>query len=171
MLETAQELVDLQQLLDVSAQAAGLFLVETFEIPERTPSAGQLTAYLRGLVNVSVATVTKRCEPRVAPVTSLFVHGGFWIPTEAQSGRVLQLRANPAVSMTFAISNVSAIIAHGAAAIIDAAHPDFEAVDGLHNAAWWEPLRRERRAVYLRVDADRLFAWMGPEWPATDGST
>jgi hypothetical protein len=44
MRETEAELGELQRLLDDSARSAGPFLAETFQIPERTPRAGDLVA-------------------------------------------------------------------------------------------------------------------------------
>jgi hypothetical protein len=69
------------------------------------------------------------------------------------------------LSVTHSVTNMSAVIGHGTAAIIEADDADFDAVNALHTAAGWEPLRRQRRGVYVRIDPDRLFAWIGPEWP------
>ena len=165
MLETAEELERLQALLDESARHASPFLRETFEIPTRTPTATAIVEYLKAPIDLALATVTARGEPRVAPVTALFVHGRFWVPTEWNSVRIRHLTANPAVSVTHWVSGVSAFIAHGQALLLRPAERVFSEVDRLHRAAWWDLLRQEGRGVYIGVEAKRLYAWAGPRWP------
>ena len=165
MLETAAELERLQALLDESARRASPFLRQTFEIPARTPTAAAIVEYLKPPVDLALATVTDRGEPRVAPVTALFVHGRFWVPTERDSVRTRYVSANPAVSATHWVSGVSAFIAHGSALVLGPGEGVFGEVDNLHRAVWWEPLRNERRGVYIGIDARRFYAWAGPGWP------
>lgn len=165
MLETAQELERLQALLDESARRASAFLRETFDMPVRTPTASAIVEYLKPPVDLALATVTDRREPRVAPVTALFVHGQFWVPTERDSVRIRHVTANPAVSATHWVSGVSAFIAHGSALLLRPGEHAFNEVDDLHRAAWWEPLRHEERGVYIGLDAKRFYAWAGPGWP------
>jgi hypothetical protein len=62
--ETAAELERLQRLLDESAERAGPFLRSSFQIPERSLSAGQLAERLPGPLTVALATTTARGEPR-----------------------------------------------------------------------------------------------------------
>jgi hypothetical protein len=164
MLETSGELARLQSLIEESAQTAGPFLRETFEMPDRTPTAAAIVEYLQGVVDLAMATVTSRGEPRVAPVTALFVHGRFYVPTDRASTRVQQLKANPAISVTHWVSNACAFIVHGRAAILSIDHPHFAELDALHKALWWEPLRRQRRGLYVEIVPKRMFAWSGPDW-------
>jgi len=166
MLETAEELDRLQALLDESARHASPFLRETFEIPARTPTALAIVEYLKAPVDLALATVTSRGHPRVAPVTALFVHSRFWVPTDRASVRIRHLTANPAVSVTHWVSGVSAFIAHGQALLLGPGERVFSEVDSLHRAAWWESLRQVGRGAYIGIDAKRFYAWAGPGWPS-----
>ncbi|MGO9885012.1 MAG: pyridoxamine 5'-phosphate oxidase family protein, partial [Solirubrobacteraceae bacterium] len=83
MRETAGDLERLQALLDDSIAVASPFLRSSFEMPEHSLSAQQLAVHLQGSLTVALATVTRRDEPRVAPINALFFRGSFHVPTVA----------------------------------------------------------------------------------------
>ena len=98
MRETPADLERLQALLDRSIEGAGPFLRSSFEMPEHSLSAAQLAGHLQGSLTVALATTTARGEPRVAPISALFVGGEFCLPSVAQAARTRHLVARPAAS-------------------------------------------------------------------------
>ncbi|HEX5299677.1 MAG TPA: pyridoxamine 5'-phosphate oxidase family protein, partial [Streptosporangiaceae bacterium] len=77
MLETPEELDELQQLLDRSAAGAGSHL-RGIITDERRLSAAQLTGRLTGMRLLVAATVTADGRPLAGPVDGYFLHGTFW---------------------------------------------------------------------------------------------
>jgi hypothetical protein len=73
MRETAADLQRLQTLLDDSVERASTFLRSSFQMPEHSLSAAQLVAHLQGSLTIALGTVTARGEPRVAPISALFL--------------------------------------------------------------------------------------------------
>jgi Pyridoxamine 5'-phosphate oxidase len=160
MRETAADLERLQALLDESVERAGPFLRSSFEMPEHSLSAAQLAGHLQGSLTVALATTTARGEPRVAPIGALFVHGSFHVPSVAQAARSRHLAARPAASLTYFEGNDLAVIAHGRVTIVDTADPDFGEIDALQVQSGAEsPREWSGDAVYLRLEADRLFTY------------
>lgn len=156
MHETPEEMERLQALLDRSIERAGAFLRRSFEMPEHSLSAAQLTRYLQGIQNVAFATTTAKGEPRVAPIGSLFFRGHFYIPTVATAARTRMVTARPAVSLTHFVGDDLAIIAHGSATVVPADHPDFAAVEAMQRAASGQSVRDWGEGVYLRVEAETI---------------
>jgi len=160
--ETAEDMTQLQALLDQSIEQAGAFLRESFQMPDHSLSAAQLVTYLQGLPTVALATVTARSEPRVAPIGALFYRGNFYIPTVAAASRTKHILRNSAVSLTHYAShdNDLALIAHGQATIILSTHPDFAALEELHRSYnngksvsdWGE-------GVFLRITPHALYTY------------
>jgi Pyridoxamine 5'-phosphate oxidase len=160
MHETAADLERLQALLDDSIERAGPFLRSSFEMPGHSLSAAQLAGHLQGSLTVALATTTARGEPRVAPIGALFVRGAFHVPSVAQAARSRHLAARPAASLTYFEGNDLAVIAHGRATVVDTAHSDFAAIDALQvEAGAQSPREWSGDAVYLRLEADRLFTY------------
>jgi hypothetical protein len=158
--ESDADLARLRDLLDRSIEGAGPFLRSSFEMPEHSLSAAQLVAHLQGSLTVALATTTARGEPRVAPINALFVRAAFHVPTVAQAARTRHLAARPAASLTYFEGTHLAVVAHGHVAIIDTDDPAFAELDGVQVAAGDEsPTEWQGDAVYLRLDADRLFTY------------
>jgi hypothetical protein len=68
MQETPEDLHELQALIDRSMERAGAFLRSSFQMPDHCLPAAQLVCYQQGFQTVAFATVTKRGDPRVAPI-------------------------------------------------------------------------------------------------------
>ncbi|MGI8688092.1 MAG: pyridoxamine 5'-phosphate oxidase family protein [Thermomicrobiales bacterium] len=168
MHETPEDMERLQALLDRSIERAGAFLRSSFEMPERSLSAGQLVRYLQGNQTVAFATVTAKGEPRVAPIGSLFFRGRFYIPTVATAARTRMITARPAVSLTHFAGIDLAIIVHGNATTIPADHADFASLEAMQRAASGSSVQDWGEGVYLRVEADTLvtFARYPEQFPA-----
>jgi Pyridoxamine 5'-phosphate oxidase len=160
MRESPADIERLQALVDRSIEAAGPFLRNSFEMPQRSLSAQQLVDRLQGLRTVALATATAAGEPRVAPIGALFVRGAFHVPTVAQAARTRHLAARPAASLTYFEGTAMAVIAHGRVAIIDAGDPSFPELDGVQvECGGQSPTEWQGDAVFLRLDADRLFTY------------
>ncbi|MBA2277846.1 MAG: pyridoxamine 5'-phosphate oxidase family protein, partial [Chloroflexia bacterium] len=71
MHESPEDLSELQTLLDRSHERAGPHMRSIFT-PDRRISAAELADLLPGVQVLNLATVTRDCEPRVAPVDGLF---------------------------------------------------------------------------------------------------
>jgi Pyridoxamine 5'-phosphate oxidase len=160
MRESPADLERLQALVDASIDAAGPFLRNSFEMPERSLSAQRLVERLQGLLTVALATTTARGEPRVAPIGALFVRGAFHVPTVAQAARTRHLAARPAASLTCFEGTEMAVIAHGRVAIVDATDAAFAELDAVQvECGGQSPTEWQGDAVFLRLDAERLFTY------------
>lgn len=118
MLETADEIRELQQLLDRSADSAGSHL-RGIITDERGLSAEQLCARLQGMVLLVVATTTADGRPLCGPVDGYFVHGSFWFSSGRDSVRMRHLRRRPAVSATHLPGEHLAVTVHGRAELLE----------------------------------------------------
>ena len=160
MRETPAELQRLQTLLDDSVARASPFLRSSFQMPEHSLSATQLAAHLQDALTVALATVTARGEPRVAPISALFVHASFYVPTVAQSARAQHLARRPGASLTYFEGTDLAVIAHGGARIIDARHPDFADLDATQVACGNQSVHEwSGDGVYVKVVAASLHTY------------
>ena len=92
MLETPEELDDLQRLLDRSAAGAGDHL-RGIITDERRLSAVQLAGRLTGMRLLVAATVTADGRPLAGPVDGYFLHGTFWFSSGRNSVRMRHLAA------------------------------------------------------------------------------
>src|SRR5947207_5363140 len=100
MHETADDLAELQRVLDESYASAGKHLRSLF-VPDERSSAADLVARLTGVFLINLATVTARGEPLVAPVDGMFYRGRLWFSLPPGAVRARHLRARPQVSATY----------------------------------------------------------------------
>ena len=98
MLETSDEIDDLQALLDRShAKATGH--LRGIITDDRTLSAEQLVALLTGMKVLAVATVTSAGEPRISALDGHFLHGTWTFSTDGSAAKARHLERRPAVSV------------------------------------------------------------------------
>jgi uncharacterized pyridoxamine 5'-phosphate oxidase family protein len=117
--ETEEDLNALQRLLDESYGRAGSHLRSIWGSEARL-DAGEVSAELAGVQVLDLATVTRRGEPRVAPVDGLFFRGHLWFGSAESSARFRNIRANPAVSGAITRGlETFLVIVHGRAVEID----------------------------------------------------
>ncbi len=161
MRESPSDLTNLQNLLDSSIEQAGSFLRDSMELDSNSLTAKQVARRLEGLRTVSLASVTARGEPRVAPITAIFIAGHYVVPTVVDAARSRHLRRRPGVSLTEYSGNDMAITVHGQAAFVDSGHPDFPALDELYQSI----SRGERPSswggggpLHIRVVPDVMYA-------------
>lgn len=118
MLETVDEIRELQDLLDRSAASAGPHL-RGIITDERRLSAEKLCARLQGMVLLVVATTTADGRPLCGPVDGYFLHGSFWFSSGRDSVRMRHLRRRPAVSATHLPGEQLAVTVHGRAELLE----------------------------------------------------
>jgi Pyridoxamine 5'-phosphate oxidase len=122
MFETAEELVNLQRLLDHSMAGAGEHL-RGIITGERRLSAADLAGRLQGMRLLTVATVTADGRPLAGPVDGYFLHGTFWFSSGRNSVRMRHLAARPAVSATHLPGEELAVTVHGRAGLFELRDP------------------------------------------------
>jgi general stress protein 26 len=122
MLETPEELGNLQRLLDHSMAGAGEHL-RGIITGERRLSAADLAGRLPGMRLLTVATVTADGRPLAGPVDGYFLHGTFWFSSGRNSVRMRHLAARPAVSATHLPGEELAVTVHGRAELVELRDP------------------------------------------------
>jgi hypothetical protein len=122
MLETAEELGNLQRLLDRSMAGAGEHL-RGIITGERRLSAADLAGRLPGMRLLTVATVTADGRPLAGPVDGYFLHGTFWFSSGRNSVRMRHLAARPAVSATHLPGEERAVRVPGRAELLELRDP------------------------------------------------
>ena len=122
MLETPEELDNLQHLLDRSMAGAGEHL-RGIITGERRLSAADLAGRLEGMLLLTVATVTADGRPLAGPVDGYFLHGTFWFSSGRNSVRMRHLAARPAVSATHLPGEELAVTVHGRAELLELRDP------------------------------------------------
>jgi uncharacterized pyridoxamine 5'-phosphate oxidase family protein len=118
--ETADDLRELQGLLDESHTAAGEHMRSIFT-DERRLSATALAELLTGVCVLDLGTVTAKGEPRVAPVDGLFFRAKWHFGSSPSSARFRHIEARPAVSAAHTRGEELAVVVHGTARVIDVA--------------------------------------------------
>ena len=166
MLETPEELDNLQHLLDRSMAGAGEHLSGIIT-GERRLSAAQLAGRLQGMRLLTVATVTADGRPLAGPVDGYFLHGTFWFSSGRNSVRMRHLAARPAVSATHLPGEELAVTVHGrAGGLIDLRDP---AAAELRQAMldWYVPRQGPEfeswlnalDAVAARIEPEKMFTF------------
>jgi hypothetical protein len=159
MYETAEDLIALSDLLDRSHARAGAHLRSIFT-PERRIPAEELVALLPGVQVLNLATVSRACAPRVAPVDGLFYRGRFWFGTAAAAVRVTHLRERPQVSASHTRGEELAVIVHGTATLVEAGDPAQAGFASYYREVYgfgWEEW--DIAVQFARIDASRLYTY------------
>lgn len=160
MYESAEELVQLQQLLDRSASTAGEQMRSIFK-PEHRLSARQVSSYFQGVKQVAAATVNSRGEPSVAPIDAVLYHGRFYLSTDGKKSlRARHLLKNPALGLTYFEGADPVIIARGRAELIGLDQPEFTPLDREWVRAYGKSiLELSDSVVFIRLQSTSLFAF------------
>lgn len=161
MHETDDDLIALQRLLDDTYARIGEHM-RSIHTPERRVSARDLAAVLRGVRVLDLATVTARCEPRVAPVDGLFYRGRFHFGSGAESVRFRHLRARPHVSACHTVGETFAVIVHGHAVELDVRAPEHAGfLAYLHEVyPHWEEWYGDTTPPYACIEPERMYAYV-----------
>jgi hypothetical protein len=159
--ETAEDLAQLQELIDKSYASAGSHLLR-IHTPERRLNAEQVAERLNGMTLLALATVSGSGRPFVGPVDGIFYRGAFHFGSAPDSLRFRHIQTRPYVSATHLPGEELAITVHGTATPI--------ALDGGFRqtlldiyvpryGAGWETDFLESGPVYARIDADKMFTF------------
>ena len=159
MRETAEELAELQALLDRSV-AGGNEHLQAIMTPERLLTAEQMVQLLGGMQVLVVATVTADGRPLTSCVDAHLLHGRWVFTTDAIATKARHLAARPAVSATHARGDTFGVFTHGVAERLTPEHPDFAEVDE-HLTAHYEssPSTWAPDIAYLRIQPRWMLAY------------
>ena len=105
---------ELQTLIDASFERSSEHLRSIME-PARRLTADRLVAELPCPAVLNIASVTIRGEPRISAVDGHFIDGQWQFTTAAQSPKVRQLLARPAISASFTPRDGYGVFCHGRA--------------------------------------------------------
>ncbi len=111
MLETAEELDELQALLDASLAGSTAHLRSI--VIGNTMTAKQLTEILTGMCTIAVATVTASGEPRISGEDGHFIHGMWHFGTARSAAKARHLAARPTASVAHMRGEDLGVFAHG----------------------------------------------------------
>lgn len=117
MRETAEELNELQALLDASLSRSSAHLRSI--ITERTMTAEQLTQILTGMCTLALSTVTAKGEPRISGVDGHFLHGKWYFGTARSAAKARHLAARPAASVAHMRGEDLGVFTHGTVEILN----------------------------------------------------
>jgi nitroimidazol reductase NimA-like FMN-containing flavoprotein (pyridoxamine 5'-phosphate oxidase superfamily) len=161
--ETADDLAELDRLLDRSYESAGAHL-RSIHTPGRRLTAEQVAERLVGMRLLVLATVSRDGRPLTSPVDGVFYRGRFHFGTDPASVRWRQLVASPAVSATHLPSEDWSVVVHGRAVPVDVGPSGDAALRAVLLEVYtptygpeWE-LFLDSGPVYARIEPDRLFA-------------
>ena len=152
MLETEDELIRMQQLLDVSAREAGPHL-KSIITDDRRLSASEVCRRLQGMCLLSLATATADGRPLVGLVDGYMIHGSFHFSSGRDAVRIRHLSARPAVSALHLPGDDLAVTVHGRAEL-------FELSDPAHR-----DLRQAMLDEYLPKAGPAFETWLDSEDP------
>jgi general stress protein 26 len=168
VLESAQELSALQNLLDASMAAAGPHAREIID-EERRLDARHLTEQLQGMRLLVLASVTADGRPLTAPVDGYFLHGTFWFSIGTEAVRARHLAVRPPVSATHLPGESLAVTVHGTAELFElrsdagaelrqAMLDHYLPIQGPSFGQWME----EVQALGARIDPAKMFTFSMP---------
>ncbi|HKZ28146.1 MAG TPA: pyridoxamine 5'-phosphate oxidase family protein [Acidimicrobiia bacterium] len=158
MHETAEDLKNLQLLLNRSYERAGSHLREVVT-PERRVSAARLIDLMAGVQVLALATVTADGRPLIGAVDGLFYRARFWFGSSPDSVRMRHLRTRPFVSVTHIRDQSLAVTVHGRAGMVDPedpVHTGFRAFCLETYGEDWEEWGAP--ALYARIEPAKMFA-------------
>ncbi len=117
MYETPQQRSQLEQIIHRSAETAGEFLVNAFEIPAKSLSCDELIQQLDGFFTIALAVGTSDGRPIVSPVGCLLWNAEFVVPTVESSVKARLARRRPEVSFTHHTESDFALLVQGRASV------------------------------------------------------
>jgi hypothetical protein len=164
MHESAEDLTQLQRLLDSSYARAGQHLL-SIHTPDRRLDAGQVVQQLEGMCLLALATVTADNRPLVGPVDGLFFRGEFHFGSSSDSVRFRHIGQRPQVSAVHLPGEHLAVTVHGTAVPIDLRDPHAQEfrqtlldVYVPRYGPEWEQFIASG-VIYARIAAERMFAF------------
>jgi len=159
MYETADDIAELQRLIDQSADRMGAHMRSIFT-PERRVSARQLVTYFDGIFHVAFATVNANGEPRVAPLDAIFYRARFHVSTGGEAARLRHIRRSPAVSLTYFRGDEIGVIVHGRVALIEQGTPEADELEPVYVRLYGSsPFSWGEEVVLMRIEPEAVFTY------------
>lgn len=171
MHETAEDIRELQRLLDRSHESAGSHL-RAIITPARRVTASDLAQRLTGMTLLVLATVTADGRPIAGPVDGIFYRGSFHFGTSPDAIRWRHIRARPQVSATHLPGEAFAVTVHGRAVPVDVRAAEGAGLRSTleevyvprYGADWLEQFLDggsdpARAPVYARIESERMFTF------------
>ena len=165
MLETPEELTALQVLLDRS-HARSTDHLRGIINDERTLTAQDLVALLKGMKVISVATVTAQGHPRVSAKDGHFLHGSWSFSTSGTAAKARHMYVRPDVSVAHVDHEELAVFSHGRVEEMAESDPDWaETLDHWTNHYGSSPLTWGDQIVLYRYRPHWMvgYAWKREE--------
>jgi uncharacterized pyridoxamine 5'-phosphate oxidase family protein len=163
--ETAEDLAELQRLLDRSYAGAGRHLLRIHS-PERRLNAEQIAERLQGMVLLALATSAADGRPVVGPVDGIFFRGAFHFGSAPDSVRFRHIAKRPQVSATHLPGEELAVTVHGRAEPVDiSAGPFRQTLLDIYVPRYgekWADDFLDTGPMYARIEAERMFAFHMP---------
>jgi nitroimidazol reductase NimA-like FMN-containing flavoprotein (pyridoxamine 5'-phosphate oxidase superfamily) len=162
--ETAEDLTELQELLDRSYEQAGTHLLRIIS-PERRMTADQVAERLTGMVLLALATATADGRPIVGPVDGVFYRGAFHFGSAPDSVRFKHIAQRPHVSATYLPGEELAVTVHGTATPVDITSAEQagyrQALLDIYVPRYGEEWEKflYSGVQYARIDAERMFTF------------
>ncbi|QNE21674.1 pyridoxamine 5'-phosphate oxidase family protein [Kribbella qitaiheensis] len=128
MLDTPEEIADLQRLLDAAYERSTERLRNIIK-DERHLDAQELVQVLTGMCTLNLATVTAHNEPRISAVDGHFLHTRWVFTTSGTAAKVRHLRARPAASLSYVDGERIGVFSHGDVEFLTPEHPDFAEIE------------------------------------------
>ncbi|MDQ6817992.1 MAG: pyridoxamine 5'-phosphate oxidase family protein [Actinomycetota bacterium] len=170
MHESAQEIEELQKLLDRSYTGGGVHLRRVIT-PARRVTAEELVQRLTGMRLLVLATVTADGRPIVGPVDGVLYRGSFHFGSAPDSVRFRHIRARPHVSATHLPEEEFAVTVHGRAVEVDVRATEGaglrKALLDIYTPRYgpeWEAFLdggpgENDAPVYARIEAEKMFTF------------
>jgi hypothetical protein len=159
--ETAEDLAELQELIDRSYASAGRHLLR-IHTPERRLTAEQVADDLTGMTLLALATVTADGRPIVGPVDGIFYRGAFHFGSAPDSVRFQHIRERPYVSATHLPGEELAVTVHGRAVPVEVEGGFRQTLLDIYVPRYgpqWETDFLDSGPVYARIEAEKIFTF------------
>lgn len=173
MHEQAEDLAELQRVIDDSYRNAGSHLLDVSS-PERRLDATQLTEKLDGMRLLALATTTRDGRPMTGAVDGIFYRGRFHFGSAYTSVRYRHLSERPAVSATHLPGEHFGVTVHGDAEFIDVTAPEHrefkQTLLDIYLPRFgqeWADMVDDGGAWYARLNPRRVFTFWMPELEGT----
>jgi hypothetical protein len=128
MLDSAEEIAELQELLDAAYERSTEHLRNIITGPRKL-DAQELVKVLTGMCTLNLATVTAHNEPRISAVDGHFLHARWVFTTSGTAAKARHLKARPAASLSYVDGERVGVFSHGQVEFLTPEQPDFAEIE------------------------------------------
>jgi uncharacterized pyridoxamine 5'-phosphate oxidase family protein len=161
VLESDEELRELQALLDRTHEAMSTQHMRDIVKAERRLNARQVADHLQGTRHVAFATVSSAGAPMVRPLDGVFIHGRFTVGSSATSLMIRHLRRDPRCSVLYMETEDFGVTVHGRAELIPEGHADSGAIGEVWKGIYGSSPYSWGEVVLARIHAQRMWTYAG----------